>query len=114
MILYTPPDASSGPTYPYTYTKKTLTMQDSVPGLEKIEDFLRTLTKTGGLNLKFNILASNGQVQRNPGESAGESPPVSTNPSPDISVECTGPDTPLLTARNGETPPCHPAHRRQH
>jgi len=77
-------------------------MQDPVPGLEKIEDFLRTLTKTGGLNLKFNILASNGQVQRNPSESAGEAPPVSTNPSPDISVEFTGPDTPLLTAHNGE------------
>ncbi len=77
-------------------------MQDPGPGLEKIEDFLRTLTKTGGLNLKFNILASNGQVQRNPGESAGETPPVSTNPSPDISVEFTGPDTPLLTAHNGE------------
>ena len=74
-------------------------MQDPEPGLKKIEDFLQTLKKSGGLDLKFNILACNGQVQPNVGASASETEPVST---PDISVEFTGPDTPLLTARNGE------------
>jgi spoIIIJ-associated protein len=49
--------------------------------------------------LKFNILACNGQVQPNTGDSVSETKPVST---PEISVEFTGPDTPLLTARNGE------------
>jgi spoIIIJ-associated protein len=74
-------------------------MQEPDPGLKKIEDFLQTLTKTGGLDLKFNILACNGQVQPNSSEPAGEASLVS---SPEVTVEFTGPDTPLLTARNGE------------
>jgi spoIIIJ-associated protein len=71
-------------------------MRDSEPGLKKIEDFLQTLNKPGGLDLKFTIRAGNGQ---NAGNQASEADPV---PTPDISVEFTGPDTPLLTARNGE------------
>jgi spoIIIJ-associated protein len=74
-------------------------MSSPEPGLKKIEDFLQTLTKTGGLDLKFNILACNGQVQTNSSEPAGEASLVSA---PEITVEFTGPDTPLLTARNGE------------
>jgi spoIIIJ-associated protein len=74
-------------------------MQEPDPGLKKIEDFLQTLTKTGGLDLKFNILACNGQVQPNSSEPAGEASLVSV---PEVTVEFTGPDTPLLTARNGE------------
>jgi spoIIIJ-associated protein len=85
-------------------------MDDSEPGLHKIEDFLQTLVKTGGLNLRFNILAGSGKVQPKPSEPAGQHPPVSIKSSspdspsntPDIYVEFTGPDTPLLTARNGE------------
>ena len=77
-------------------------MQAPDPGLKKIEDFLRTLNKPGGLDLKFSIRAGNGQVQPNAGEPASETGPVSTPASPEISVEFTGPDTPLLTARNGE------------
>jgi spoIIIJ-associated protein len=75
----------------------------------KIEDFLQTLIKTGGLNLKFQILACNGQVQPASSNPAGETSSVSTisdpqpsTHSPDICVEFTGADTPLLTARNGE------------
>ncbi len=82
----------------------------------KIEDFLRVLSKTGGLNLKSNILAGNGQVQPNSSDPAGapsaglpqspSSPDTNpdTNPeiAPEITVEFTGPDTPLLLARNGE------------
>jgi spoIIIJ-associated protein len=78
----------------------------------KIEDLLKVLSTTGGLNLKSKILACNGQVQPNSSDAAGapdagslESPSSSdTNSStaPQITVELTGPDTPLLLARNGE------------
>jgi spoIIIJ-associated protein len=71
----------------------------------KIEDFLKVLSTTGGLNLKSKILACNGQVQPNPSDNAGAaaSGPVDTpSSSPEITVEFTGPDTPLLLARNGE------------
>jgi spoIIIJ-associated protein len=74
----------------------------------KIEDFLKVLSTTGGLNLKSKILACNGQVQPNSSDLAGEPtavpPPPSTPPGtpPEITVEFTGPDTPLLLARNGE------------
>jgi|HubBroStandDraft_6_1064221.scaffolds.fasta_scaffold1198181_1 spoIIIJ-associated protein len=74
-------------------------MSSPEPGLKKIEDFLQTLKKSGGLDLKFNILACNGQVQPDAANPAGET----TSALPEkISVEFTGPDTPLLTARNGE------------
>jgi spoIIIJ-associated protein len=80
-------------------------MQAPEPGLKKIEDFLQTLKKPGGLDLKFSILAGertgNGKVQSNADQQVGE--PVSTPEIPaTISVEFTGPDTSLLTARNGE------------
>jgi spoIIIJ-associated protein len=75
---------------------------------KKIEDFLRVLSTTGGLNLKSNILACNGQVQINSSEPAGAlparqvQPPSSSDTDPEISVELSGPDTSLLLARNGE------------
>jgi len=74
----------------------------------KIEDFLKVLSKTGGLNLESNILACNGQVQPNSSDPAGApssgsvQPPSSAETNSRISVELTGPDTPLLLARNGE------------
>jgi spoIIIJ-associated protein len=70
----------------------------------KIEDFLKVLSTTGGLNLKSNILACNGQVQPNSSDTAGapEAGSLHTPSSPEITVEFTGPDTPLLLARNGE------------
>ena len=74
-------------------------MQDPEPGLKKIEDFLQALKKPGGLDLKFSIRAGSGQGQPDAGQQAGETELAST---PDISVEFTGPDAPLLTARNGE------------
>lgn len=82
-------------------------MKDPEPGLKKIEDFLQTLKKPGGLDLKFSIHAGertgNGMVQSNVGAQARENEaiPIPEIP-PTISVEFTGPDTPLLTARNGE------------
>jgi spoIIIJ-associated protein len=82
----------------------------------KIEDFLKVLSTAGGLNLKSNILACNGQVQHNSSGAAGAASAASSqSPSspdsnsqidsqiaPQIMVELTGPDTPLLLARNGE------------
>ncbi|MEO6982835.1 MAG: R3H domain-containing nucleic acid-binding protein [Edaphobacter sp.] len=82
-----------------------------VPGQaeKKIADFLQTLTSTGGLNLESHILACNGQVQTTPGSPAGSAPAPTSTPdtttlagTPDITVDFTGPDTPLLLARNGE------------
>lgn len=98
-------------------------MGDPETRQKKVADFLRTLTRSGGLNLNYKI-ASNGQVQ--PGspaglaagvevqphstEAAGAEPSAPRNsetapssPShPEISVELSGPDVPLLLARNGE------------
>jgi spoIIIJ-associated protein len=78
------------------------------PAARKIEDFLKVLSTTGGLNLKSNILACNGQVQPNSSDTAGAPAagsllaPSSPDTPPEITVEFTGPDTPLLLARNGE------------
>lgn len=52
----------------------------------KIKEFLDTLLASSGLSLDFTILAGSAQAP----------------PSPEISVEFTGPDTPLLTTRNAE------------
>jgi len=63
-------------------------MEDSEAKKKKVADFLQTLTSPGRLNLKFNIL---------------DNPPVTAGDSPaEISVELSGPDVPLLLARNGE------------
>jgi spoIIIJ-associated protein len=75
-------------------------LNDPVHGASKIADFLKVLNTKGGLNLKPQILADNGQVQTS--ESAGEIQPVSSETPPKIKVELFGPDTPLLLARNGE------------
>jgi spoIIIJ-associated protein len=83
-------------------------MNHSGPAAKKISDFLEILSTTGGLDLKPHILACNGQVQTNSSDPAGAPSPVSTQPpspsdtTPDITVEFTGSDTPLLIARNGE------------
>jgi spoIIIJ-associated protein len=86
----------------------TNTMNHSGPAAKKIADFLEILSTTGGLDLKPHILACNGQVQPNSSDPAGAPSPVTTQPpspsdtTPDITVEFTGSDTPLLIARNGE------------
>jgi spoIIIJ-associated protein len=64
--------------------------------IAKIKEFLQTLLTSSGLNLEFKILACNGQVQT--AAHAETAAPAS----PEISVEFTGPDTPLLTTRNAE------------
>jgi spoIIIJ-associated protein len=86
----------------------TNTLNDPGQAAKKIADFLKVLSTTGGLNLKPHILACNGQVQPNSGDSAGAATAVPsktatpTDTPPEITVELTGPDTPLLLARNGE------------
>lgn len=86
-------------------------MEDPELTKKKVDDFLQTLTSPGRLNLKFNILACNGQVQ--PGSPADSSAGVEVQPdsgdstdatehAPEISVELSGPDVPLVLARNGE------------
>jgi spoIIIJ-associated protein len=74
-------------------------LNDPGQAARKIADLLDVLSTTGGLNLKSNILACNGQVQANSSDPAGAPNTVS---SPEITVELSGPDTPLLLARNGE------------
>jgi len=82
-------------------------LKDQGQAVRKISDFLSVLTEMGGLNLESNILACNGQVQPDTSNPAGvadpvSKPSVSPDPPPEITVEFSGPDTPLLLARNGE------------
>lgn len=70
-------------------------------GPPKIVDFLRTLTTIGRLNLEFKISACNGQVHNAPTH-PGSEVQTAPAPSPELCVELSGPDTPLLTDRNGE------------
>jgi spoIIIJ-associated protein len=84
---------------------------------KKMGDFLQTLTTVGGLDLRSDILACNGQVQPDSGGSesapkhvsadasgvsSGAAPNIRSRNNIDIKIEFTGPDTPLLLARNGE------------
>jgi spoIIIJ-associated protein len=86
----------------------TKNLNDPGPAAKKIADFLAILSKTGGLKLKPHILAHDDQEQPNSSDSAGAatgaSPQTSTpsDTNPQITVELSGPDTPLLLARNGE------------
>jgi spoIIIJ-associated protein len=79
-------------------------IKDPGSAAKKIADFLQTLRKSG-LDVESQIIACNGQVQPNSSVPAGASPAVSietASSSPDIKVDLTGPDTPLLLAHNGE------------
>jgi spoIIIJ-associated protein len=89
--------------FPMTTTNS---LNDPGHAAKKIADFLKILNKSGGLHLTPNILACNGQVQPNSSDPAGASQPASqpatSAKSPQITVDLSGPDTPLLLARNGE------------
>ena len=82
-------------------------MVDPETRSKKIADFLLTLTHSGGLNLTYKI-ASDGQTEPQVSQSAsepGNAPEDAehrTSSSPEISVELSGPDVPVLLARNGE------------
>jgi spoIIIJ-associated protein len=80
-------------------------LNDLDQAAKKIADFLKTLNTKGGLKLKSSILTSNGQAEPDSATDAGATRPASEAPPeqyPRISVELSGPDTPLLLARNGE------------
>jgi spoIIIJ-associated protein len=82
-------------------------LNDPGHAAKKVADFLTVLSNSGGLNLKSHILACNGQVQPNSSDPAGVPSAAATQipssqPIQKITVEFTGPDTPLLLARNGE------------
>ena len=65
-------------------------MEDLQQAAEKVASFMRTLTATGGLRLKFRITAG-----------AGAQDPIGFERR-DIFVECKGPDADLLTEHDGE------------
>ncbi len=83
-------------------------LQDPGLAAKKITDFLNVLNRSGGLHLTPHILACNGQVQPDSGDTAGAIPVVEDtstsddSTTPEITVELTGRDTALLIARNGE------------
>ncbi len=65
-------------------------MEDLQQAAEKVAAFMRTLTTTGGMRLKFRITAG-----------AGAQDPIGFERR-DIFVECKGPDADLLTENDGE------------
>ena len=65
-------------------------MQDLAQAAETVASFMRLLTTTGGLRLRFRITAGAGAVDPDGFERR------------DIYVECKGPDAGLLTEREGE------------
>jgi spoIIIJ-associated protein len=65
-------------------------LNDPDQAAKKIASFLKTLSTTGGMKLKSEIRTGSGEPQP---DSAHQ---------PKITVELSGPDTPLLLARNGE------------
>jgi spoIIIJ-associated protein len=69
-------------------------LDDRDQAAKKIASFLRTLTTTGGLQLKSEVLAGKGEPQL-------EAQPAPAH-QPKITVELSGPDSSLLLARNGE------------
>jgi len=72
------------------------TAAESTDKVSKIKEFLDTLLASSGLRLQFKVLAAAAQAQ------AASAPGITPEVAPEISVEFTGPDTPLLTARNAE------------
>jgi spoIIIJ-associated protein len=94
--------------YDVASSKMTTPFNDQGHAEKKITDFLKVLTESGGLDFKYEILACNGHVQPNTDDpvSAGSesaSPDAAASATlPRIKVEFSGPDTPLLLARNGE------------
>src|SRR6201996_4383643 len=65
-------------------------MEDLQQAAEKVANFMRTLTTTGGMRLKFRITAG-----------AGAQDPIGFERR-DIFIECKGPDADLLTENDGE------------
>jgi spoIIIJ-associated protein len=82
-------------------------MDDTAQAAQTIAKFLQSFTTSGGLRLRFRVKARS-LKQRDAGNAEtpeGSAPPaeaVAKDGPRALFVEFTGPDTPLLTARNGE------------
>jgi spoIIIJ-associated protein len=82
-------------------------MDDTAQAAQTIARFLQAFTTSSGLRLRFRVKARSIK-QRNAGSaesSEGSTPPseaVAKDGQRALFVEFTGPDTPVLTARNGE------------
>jgi spoIIIJ-associated protein len=82
-------------------------MDDVTQAAQTIAKFLQAFTTTSGLRLRFRVKArSLKQRNTDSAESAESSTPSAEGAAKDgprsLYVEFTGPDTPLLTSRNGE------------
>lgn len=62
-------------------------------------DLLHSIFATSGLDVQINILAGNGQ---SPSSALPFPGPATDSSAPILAIDFTGPDTPLLTSRNGE------------
>jgi len=79
-------------------------MDDVAQAAQIIAKFLQTFTTTSGLRLRFRVKARS-LKPRNTDGAEGSTPPaeaVAKDGPRALYVEFTGPDTPLLTSRNGE------------
>ncbi len=86
-------------------------MDDTAQAAQTIAKFLQAFTSSGGLRLRFRVKARTIKQRASISpESCEGSPPESATAEEDagkdgpraLCVEFTGPDTPLLTTRNGE------------
>jgi spoIIIJ-associated protein len=84
-------------------------MDDTAQAAQTIAKFLQAFTTSGGLRLRFRVKArsmkprSTDSAEISEGSQSGSPPPAEAKDGlRALYVEFTGPDTPLLTARNGE------------
>ena len=86
-------------------------MDDTAQAAQTIAKFLQAFTTSGGLRLRFRVKARSikqsnaGSAATSEGSQPGSTPPaegVGKDGPRALYVEFTGPDTPMLTARNGE------------
>jgi len=84
-------------------------MDDTAQAAQTIAKFLQAFTTSGGLRLRFRVKARSvkqnhtGGAETSEGSQTGSPPAAEAKDGPRaLYVEFTGPDTSLLTARNGE------------
>jgi spoIIIJ-associated protein len=85
-------------------------MEDVAQAAQTIAKFLQAFTLSSGLRLRFRVKLRSAKPASRIGEEASRPPDVTGSPVDDeendgartLFVEFTGPDTPLLTAHNGE------------
>ncbi len=78
-------------------------MDDVAQAARTIGKFLQTFTSAGGLRLRYRVKLRSGKTAAETGAEADETMEGAGNGVPrSLYVEFIGPDTPVLTARNGE------------